>query len=140
MILDHVRSEDQLAVDTDAFWQLQQEFDPDLLILDEPASALDPLAEGDVKAAAAEFARGRTTFIVSHRLSTIASADRILVLAAADWFRQAPTRDSPGDTACTRRCVGISGSPGCLRQPEPRSASRGSERGQIQSSVVRPPC
>jgi ATP-binding cassette, subfamily B, heavy metal transporter len=54
--------------------------DPPILILDEATSALDSHTEGEVQAALAEAARGRTTISVAHRLSTIAGADRIHVL------------------------------------------------------------
>ncbi len=53
---------------------------PPILILDEATSALDSHTEGEVQAALAEAARGRTTISVAHRLSTIAGADRIHVL------------------------------------------------------------
>jgi ATP-binding cassette subfamily B protein len=54
--------------------------DPALLILDEATSAVDPLTEKRTQAALQELLRGRTTFIVAHRLSTIRSADLVLVL------------------------------------------------------------
>ncbi|OLF72224.1 metal ABC transporter permease [Maricaulis sp. W15] len=56
--------------------------DPAVLILDEATSALDSQTEGEVQAALADAAEGRTTIAVAHRLSTIAGADRIFVLDA----------------------------------------------------------
>ncbi len=53
--------------------------DPPLLILDEATSALDALTEARVQAALAEVMKGRTTFVIAHRLATIRNANRILV-------------------------------------------------------------
>jgi ATP-binding cassette subfamily B protein len=52
-----------------------------LIILDEPTAALDPKAEAEVFERFHELARGRTAILISHRLSTVRRADRILVLA-----------------------------------------------------------
>ncbi len=53
----------------------------DILVLDEPTAALDADAEHAVFERFHELARGRTTFVISHRFPTVRMADRILVLA-----------------------------------------------------------
>lgn len=52
---------------------------PPILILDEATSALDAATEARVQAALRELMRGRTTFVIAHRLSTVREADEILV-------------------------------------------------------------
>jgi ABC-type multidrug transport system fused ATPase/permease subunit len=53
--------------------------DPPILILDEATSALDPVTEQRVTQALDEVMKGRTTFVIAHRLATIRNASRILV-------------------------------------------------------------
>ena len=53
---------------------------PAILIFDEATSALDNISEYHVQKAISSCVAGRTTFIVSHRLSTIRGADRIIVM------------------------------------------------------------
>jgi ATP-binding cassette subfamily B protein len=53
----------------------------DLLILDEPSSGLDAIAEHDVHTRLREHREGRTSILISHRLSAVRDADRLVVLA-----------------------------------------------------------
>ena len=53
--------------------------DPPIMVLDEATSALDAATERQVQAAVDAAMRGRTTFVIAHRLATIRNADRILV-------------------------------------------------------------
>lgn len=53
---------------------------PPILIFDEATSALDPESEEVIKNNLRSIARGRTVLIISHRLSIVSSADKILVL------------------------------------------------------------
>ena len=54
---------------------------PPVLILDEATSALDPVTEARVTAALDEVMKGRTSFVIAHRLATVRDATRILVFA-----------------------------------------------------------
>lgn len=54
--------------------------DAPILVLDEPSSALDAETEAALMVAVKQLAKGRTTFIISHRLSTVRHADRVIVL------------------------------------------------------------
>ena len=54
--------------------------DPRVLILDAATSALDTRTEQDIQAALRDAARGRTTLVIAHRLSTVVDADEIIVL------------------------------------------------------------
>lgn len=59
-----------------------------ILILDEATSALDNESERYIQAALDRVMKGRTTFVVAHRLSTIEKADRILVLDHGEIVEQ----------------------------------------------------
>jgi ABC-type multidrug transport system fused ATPase/permease subunit len=55
---------------------------PDVIVLDEPTSSLDPRSEALVREALATLAPNVTLFIIAHRLSTLDTCDRIMVLQA----------------------------------------------------------
>jgi ABC-type multidrug transport system fused ATPase/permease subunit len=56
--------------------------DPAILILDEATSAVDIKDEALIRKAIEEFARGRTTFLITHSLATLQFADRIVLMNA----------------------------------------------------------
>ena len=58
--------------------------DPAILVLDEPTSNLDMESEARVRDALAALAKGRTTFVIAHRPSTVKGADQVLVLEAGE--------------------------------------------------------
>lgn len=53
---------------------------PDIVILDEATSSIDTQKEKQIQKAIATLLKGRTSFVVAHRLSTIVNADKIIVL------------------------------------------------------------
>ena len=54
---------------------------PALLLLDEATSALDSVSEASIQRALQELTVGRTSLVISHRLSTVIDADKIIVIA-----------------------------------------------------------
>ena len=56
--------------------------DPEILILDEATSQIDLESEQLIHQALQEFVKGRTAIIITHRLSTLSLANRILVMEA----------------------------------------------------------
>ncbi len=54
--------------------------DPDILVLDEPAAALDRMTERSIFQSLPSLVKDKTLFVVGHRLSTIMDSDRILLL------------------------------------------------------------
>lgn len=55
--------------------------EPSILILDDPTAAIDPGTEEEILMAMEQAMEGRTTFLITHRLSTLRRADQIIVLS-----------------------------------------------------------
>ena len=66
--------------------------DPDLLVLDEATSAVDPATEVRISRALGELTAGRTVVTIAHRLSTAEVADRVLVFDAGRVVQDGPHR------------------------------------------------
>ncbi len=80
--------------------------DPAILLLDDPAAAIDPHTEHEILKAMQQAMQGRTTFVVAHRLSTLKHADLVIVLEEgriAQFGTHEELLESPGhyQTAAT---------------------------------------
>ncbi|MGH8794861.1 MAG: ABC transporter ATP-binding protein [Stackebrandtia sp.] len=67
--------------------------DPDLLVLDEATSAVDPATELRLAGALDAVTRGRTTVVIAHRLSTAEAADEVLVFDAGQIVQRGRHRE-----------------------------------------------
>jgi ATP-binding cassette, subfamily B, beta-glucan exporter len=83
--------------------------DAPILILDEATSALDAETEAKIKRALDALRKGRTTFIIAHRLSTVANADRILVLDEGRVVERGRYRELVGKGGLFARLVAEGG-------------------------------
>lgn len=71
--------------------------DPQLIILDEATSRLDPATEQLVTKAIEKILAGRTALVIAHRLSTLEGVDQILVLDAGQILEYGPQAQLAGD-------------------------------------------
>jgi len=76
---------------------------PKILLLDEPTSAVDPATEKQIWQSLHEFARNRTTIVISHRPRTIPWMDRAVTIRAGRVFEGA--EQEAVITTKERRCV-----------------------------------
>jgi ATP-binding cassette subfamily B protein len=103
--------------------------DPAILVLDEATSALDNETERLVQIALNELTRGRTTIAIAHRLSTVRTADQILVVEGGRIIERGRHEEllaADGHYAVLARTPDLTGSPsGSGRDPErPPSTQR----------------
>ena len=92
--------------------------DAPILILDEPTSAVDTIAEAAVFDNLRALRRGRTTLVIAHRLSTIRDATRILVLVDGRISAQGPHEALLESSALYRRMWARLSHGGSLDEPE----------------------
>jgi ABC-type multidrug transport system fused ATPase/permease subunit len=64
--------------------------DPDLLVLDEATSAVDPVTEVRISRTLSELTNGRTVVTIAHRMSTAENADRVLVFDGGEIVQDGP--------------------------------------------------
>ena len=76
--------------------------DPAILVLDEATSSLDSQNEIAVQDALDEVSKNRTTFVIAHRLATVAKADRIVVLADGKVVQEGVGKDLANDDGLFR--------------------------------------
>lgn len=72
--------------------------DPDLLVLDEATSAVDPATELRLSSALDTVTRGRTTVIIAHRLSTAETSDEVLVFDQGEIVQRGPHSQLVGES------------------------------------------
>ncbi|HEX2353251.1 MAG TPA: glucan ABC transporter ATP-binding protein/ permease [Xanthobacteraceae bacterium] len=112
--------------------------DPPILILDEATSALDALTEARVQAALAEVMKGRTTFVIAHRLATVRNASRILVFEAGRIVESGPFDEliqRGGHFAELARSQFMAGEP--VKKRHARAAGQPAETSRASSLPVR---
>jgi ATP-binding cassette subfamily B protein len=103
--------------------------DPRILILDEFTSAVDAATERLIRAALVDLMRGRTTFVIAHRLSTVRAADTILVLQHGRLV-DAGTHDELLDSSSVYRDIQAS------QLAEPEEAPAALRNGLLEATDV----
>ena len=74
-----------------------------ILILDEATSELDTQTEKEIQESLHQISRGRTTFVVAHRLSTVVNADRIVVMESGRVLEEGSHEELLGKNGLYRR-------------------------------------
>jgi ABC-type multidrug transport system fused ATPase/permease subunit len=68
-------------------------YDPSILVLDDATSAVDMETEAEIQKAFGSVLKGRTTFIIAHRISSVRRADQIIVLQEGNIFERGTHRE-----------------------------------------------
>jgi ABC-type multidrug transport system fused ATPase/permease subunit len=82
-----------------------------VLIFDEPTSAVDIHTEEDIMQATEKLVRGRTTFVIAHRLSTVKDCDLLLVLKQGKLQAATSDFDSAVDALRERQPASLPAAP-----------------------------
>ena len=77
--------------------------DPDLLVLDEATSAVDPATEVRINRALNTLTSGRTVVTIAHRLSTAEAADRVLVFDDGEIVQDGPHTELAAESGVYER-------------------------------------
>ena len=99
--------------------------DPPILILDEATSALDAATEARVQKALKALMKGRTTFIIAHRLSTVREADVILVFRGGHIVERGGYRELIARDGIFAELVRMQLGDGEAKPPTPPAAALG---------------
>jgi ATP-binding cassette subfamily B protein len=94
---------------------------PRILIFDEATSALDSATEQGIQDELDRIARGHTTLVIAHRLSTVMDADEILVLEAGASSSAARTQPARSDGAYAQDVGAAAGAGSTRRASRPSS-------------------
>ncbi|HNV70326.1 MAG TPA: ATP-binding cassette domain-containing protein, partial [Candidatus Ozemobacteraceae bacterium] len=98
---------------------------PQLLILDEATSAVDAVTEQQLQTAMQQLMRGRTAIMIAHRLSTVMSADQILVFDRGRLIESGTHRELMGQKGVYRQLASLQGlDPGIAKPMARRSRAR----------------
>ena len=71
--------------------------EPDIVVLDEATSRVDPVTEAEIRRATARLVRGRTAIVIAHRLETLEICDDIAVMADGRLVEIGPRSELAAD-------------------------------------------